>query len=440
MTGRAYSEEDDAQRRTVTAVGSPKDAGPAGPTGPTDPAGGGAVGQAPSAESGTAEGTDDGAVSARADRSRVRRALAGDRVPYGTIFATVGIVAGVYLLGEVLYRLRDIVLVMIVSGFIALLLDPLVVALQRHGLRRRGLAVAVVTVVALVVFSALGFAFGYPLVNGLTHFAHALPRYVKDAEEGHGWIGHLVLRFHIESWVEKNSPKLISFAESFSKPVISAGKGAISAIGSLVVMFVMVLLLLLEAPKMRMALLGTQPPASAARWRRLGAEILRSVSGFMLGNLVTSCIGGVVVLVTFVVLSVPYALLWALWFALVDFLPEVGGALAIIPAVLFAFTHSLAAGIVSGVVLLAYWQIENRIMNPVIMSRTVRVNPLLVFVAVIVGAGIGSWVGGIFGAFATGLIAIPAAAAGQAVVRDVRRELGASKNLPTVGDDGRQDD
>ena len=432
MTGRAYDEEeDDAQRRTVTAVGSPK------AEGPTGLAGGGAEGEAPRAESGTADGTGDGAVSERAGRSGVRHALAWDRVPYGTIFAAVGVVAGVYLLGEVLYRLRDIVLVMIVSGFIALLLDPLVVALQRHGLRRRGLAVAVVTVVALVVFGALGFAFGYPLVNGLTHFAHALPRYVKDAEEGHGWIGHLVLRFHIESWVEKNSPKLISFAESFSKPVISAGKGAISAIGSLVVMFVMVLLLLLEAPKMRTALLGTQPPASAARWRRLGAEIMRSVSGFMLGNLVTSCIGGVVVLVTFVVLSVPYALLWALWFALADFLPEVGGALAIVPAVLFAFTHSLAAGIASAVVLLAYWQIENRFMNPVIMSRTVRVNPLLVFVAVIVGAGIGSWVGGIFGAFTTGLIAIPAAAAGQAVVRDVRRELGAPKDLPAPGDDGK---
>ena len=232
MTGRAYDEEeDDAQRRTVTAVGSPK------AREPTGLAGGGAEGEAPRAESGTADGTGDGAVSERAGRSGVRHALAWDRVPYGTIFAAVGVVAGVYLLGEVLYRLRDIVLVMIVSGFIALLLDPLVVALQRHGLRRRGLAVAVVTVAALVVFGALGFAFGYPLVKGLTHFAHALPRYVKDAEEGHGWIGHLVLRFHIESWVEKNSPKLISFAESFSKPVISAGKGAISAIGSLLLAF-----------------------------------------------------------------------------------------------------------------------------------------------------------------------------------------------------------
>lgn len=353
--------------------------------------------------------------------SRVRRRVVWNNVPFGTIIATVGIIVSVYLLGKVLYRLRDVVLVMIVSGFIALLLDPLVVALQRRGLRRRGFAVAVVTVFAILVFAVLGFAFGDPLVHGLTHFAHALPVYVKQAEEGHGWIGHLVRRFHIESWVRKNSPKLISFAESLSKPVISAGKGAISVLASLIVMFVLVLLLLLEAPKMRKALLSTQSSESGERWRRLGAEITRTISGFMLGNLTTSVIGGVVVLVTLTILAVPYALLWALWYSLVDFLPEIGGALAIIPAVLFAFTHSLVAGIVSAIVFLVYWQLENRVLNPVVMSRTVRVNPLLVFIAVIVGAGIGSWVGGIFGGFAAGLIAIPAAAAGQAVVRELRR-------------------
>ncbi|MDA8075161.1 MAG: AI-2E family transporter, partial [Actinomycetota bacterium] len=245
MKSRADGEEDEPQRPTVTAVGSPKAGRPAGLGGRGEDGEGEAPprvnGMAP--EGGTPGGAADGAVTDRGGRAGMRGALAWDRVPLGTILAAVGVVAGVYLLGEVLYRLRDIVLVMIVSGFIALLLDPLVVTLQRHGLRRRGLAVAVVTVAALIVFSALGFAFGYPLVNGLTHFAHALPKYVKDAEEGHGWIGHLVLRFHIESWVEKNSPKLVSFAESFSKPVISAGKGAISAVGSLVVMFVMVLLL-----------------------------------------------------------------------------------------------------------------------------------------------------------------------------------------------------
>jgi hypothetical protein len=54
-----------------------------------------------------------------------------------------------------------------------------------------------------------------------------------------------------------------------------------------------------------------------------------------------------------------------------------------------------------------------------VMSRTVRVNPLLVLLAVLVGASIGSWIGGIFGAFVAALIAIPAAGAIQVLVREI---------------------
>jgi len=351
------------------------------------------------------------------------------RIPFGTIFATVGTVVAVYLVGKILYRLRDVVLVMVVGGFIAVLVDPLVLALQRLGVHRRGLAVAIVTFVTILALGGLAYAFGRPLVSGLTHFANALPSYVSRAEHGKGWLGHLVRRYHVESWVRHNSPKLISFAESLSRPALALGRGAIYTVASLLTLFIFVLLLLLEAPKMRVSLLAVLPAAAAARSRRLGAEIARSVSGYMLGNLTTSLIAGVVIFATLTVLSVPFALLWALWVALLDFMPEVGGALALIPTVLFAFTHSLLAGIVTAAVSFIYWQLENRILNPVIMSRTVRINPLLVFASVVVGVGIGSWVGGTFGGFAGGLIAIPSAAAVQAVVRDLRGR-GAESALP----------
>ena len=56
---------------------------------------------------------------------------------------------------------------------------------------------AVVTIWAILVFAGLVIAFGYPLANGLTHLSHRLPGYVHDAAQGHGWIGHLVRRFHL---------------------------------------------------------------------------------------------------------------------------------------------------------------------------------------------------------------------------------------------------
>jgi predicted PurR-regulated permease PerM len=116
---------------------------------------------------------------------------------------------------------------------------------------------------------------------------------------------------------------------------------------------------------------------------------------------------------------VPYALLWALWVALVDFLPMIGGALAGIPVVLFATAHSLIAGIVTLAVFLVYTQVENHVLNPIVMSRTVKVNPLLVLVAILVGAEIGNWIGGIFGAFVGALLAIPAAGALQVLIKEL---------------------
>ena len=196
-------------------------------------------------------------------------------------------------------------------------------------------------------------------------------------------------------------------------------KGAASVLVALTSTFVFVVLLLLEAPKLRAGILALLSPERAERYTKIGGEVSRSVAGYMLGDILTSVIAGLVIFVTLTVLSVPFALLWALWVALVDFLPQIGGALAGIPTILFAFGHSVSAGITTAVVFLIYTQLENHILNPVIMSRTVKVNPLLVLVSVFVAADLGAWVGGIFGGFVAALLAIPIAGVIQVIVREV---------------------
>ena len=141
----------------------------------------------------------------------------------------------------------------------------------------------------------------------------------------------------------------------------------------------------------------------------------------MLGNFLTSLIAGIVVFVTLLVVGVPFPFLWALWVALVDFLPMIGGALAGIPTVLFAAAHSLTAGIVTLIVFLVYTQIENHVLNPVVMSKTVKISPLLVLMSILVGASIGSWIGGLFGGFVAALLAIPTAGAIQVIVGEMWR-------------------
>ena len=348
----------------------------------------------------------------------IRAAAAARHVPLPTIIVTVVIVACTYLLGKFAYRLRDVLLIFVIAGFLALILNPLVGYAQRH-FPRRGVAVTIVTLWALLVFVGLVVAFGYPLVNGLTHLARGLPGYVQDASQGHGWVGHVVRRFHLQAWVARNAPKLETLGTSLARPALAVGKGAVSLLATLTTILALVLLLLLEGPKMRRGLLGMMSPDRAARYSKVAREISDSVTGYVLGDLLTSLIAGVVVFITLAVLGVPFPLLWAVWVALVDFLPMIGGALAGIPTVLFAAGHSLTSGIVTAVVFVAYQQLENHVLNPVIMSRTVKVNPLLVLVSILIGGSIGDWVGGTFGAFAAALLSIPVAAAMQVIAREL---------------------
>jgi predicted PurR-regulated permease PerM len=352
-------------------------------------------------------------------RARLWTAAESRNVPLRAILVTVAVVVVVYIAAKLIYRLRDVILLMIVAGFVALILNPLVLAMQHLGIRRRGLAVSMVTLLGLLAFAGLALAFGYPLVNGITDLARGLPSYVSQAEHGKGWLGHLVRRYHVQAWVRNNAPKLAGFGRGLAKPALTLGKGAISLVVALVTIFVLVLLLLLEGTKLRLGLLGLMSPARAERYSRVAREVSRSVIGYMLGNFVTSLIAGIVVFVTLLLLGVPFPFLWALWVALVDFLPMIGGALAGIPTVLFAAGHSLTAGVVTLVVFLVYTQVENHVLNPIVMSRTVRVNPLLVLVSILVGASIGSSIGGIFGAFVAAFLAIPSAGAIQVMIREV---------------------
>src|SRR5215467_6534874 len=255
-------------------------------------------------------------------RARLWRSAESRGIPLRAILVTVAVVVVTYMAGKLLYRLRDVLLLVAVSGFVALLLNPMVVRLQRWKVPRRGFAVAIVTFWAVLVFAGLAVAFGYPLVNGVTNLADRLPSYVSQAQHGRGWIGHLIRRYHVSAWVQHNSAKIASFAQGLGKPVLALGKGAVSLLVALGTIFFLVLLL--EGPKMRSWILRNMTEQRAATVARVAAQVNRAVTGYMAGNVLTSVIAGAVVFVTLLVLGVPFPFLWALWVALVDFLPMIG--------------------------------------------------------------------------------------------------------------------
>jgi predicted PurR-regulated permease PerM len=378
-------------------------------------------------------------VSAR--WARLRSAAESRGIPLRTIVVATVVVAATYLSGQLLYRLREILILMTMAGFIALILNPLVVVLQRRVAPRRGVAVAVAAVSALLVFAGLVVVCGYPLATAVLHSANRLPAYAANAERGNGWLGHLLRRCHVQAWAQHNAPTLMNAAREFAMSALAAGESAVSLAAELATVFVLALLLLIEGPRLRAGILARMPPERAARCVEVAGEVRQAIAGYVLGNLLTSAIAGTVIFITLLAVGVPFAPLWGLWTGLFDFLPVIGSVLAGIPTILFAVGYSVRAGIVTLAAFIIYTQIENHVLNPLVMSRTVRISPLLVLVSVLVGYSIGNWIGGLFGGFAAGLLSIPTAEAihilGRQVWRDILRH--ADAGITEIDQDGKRD-
>ncbi len=357
----------------------------------------------------------------------LRASLIGSLVVWGTIVGAL-----------LVWRLRVVWLLVLVSIFVAALLHPVVRYVERRGLRR-GVATVVVFVAALVVFVTLGVVLVHPVIGSATHFVKELPKLVRNAEHGRGQIGHLVARFHLVPFVESHQADLEHLVTKLGKPALAVGKTVVSGAVAIVTIVFLSFFILLEAPRLVRHLLSSMQEGRAARLSKVLNEVGDSVTGYMLGNVATSVIAGVVVGLSLYVVGVPFPAVLGLWVALVDFLPMIGGLLAGVPTVIIAFLHSIPAGIVVLAVFLVYQQVENHILNPLIMSRTVRLNPLWVLLAVLIGAELGALVGSVFGGLVGALLAVPAASIIQVVARDLVRHrtgavmLGSRPDLPATG-------
>src|SRR5665647_591697 len=149
------------------------------------------------------------------------------------------------------------------------------------------------------------------------------------------------------------------------------------------------LFMLIEAPKLRKALLGALPAKRRRTVEEVATRVSRSVTSYVLGTMALSLLFGAVVFVTLAILGVPFALLIGLWVALVAMIPLVGGLIAGAPSVILAALHSPTAGVVTFIVIIGFQLVVNHFLCPVVMSRTVRMNPLCVLLSVLIGANHG---------------------------------------------------
>jgi predicted PurR-regulated permease PerM len=359
-------------------------------------------------------------------RSRLGENAGRRGIPLGTIVVTTAVALGLVDLNAALiiglWVLRKIVLYVVIAFFVTVLLTPPVRFLKRRGLSH-GVAATFVFLGGVVVFAGLVYLFASPLVSSAVHFGKEIPDLIKSARKGKGPIGRLVFRLHLQKYLSEGSSKLTKQLTKVLKPAtaFSVGAAAVSTLITVGSIAVLSFFSMLEAPRLWHGFLNLFRPATALRLDRVINESVRSVTGYMLGNFLTSLIAGVIVGVTLAILGVPFALLLGAFVALVDLLPLVGGLLAGVPVVVIAAIHSVPAGIVMLIVFLSYQQVENHVLNPVIMSRTVRLNPFWVLLAVLIGATLGGRIGADLGTFVGALIGIPVGGALQVVVREIRQ-------------------
>jgi len=343
-----------------------------------------------------------------------------------TILRVLMIVLVVAIVLEVIWIARHVLAWVVIALFLALALDPLVGFLQRRARLGRGSAIALTYLIVLAVIVGVGATFIPRLVDEVNGLVQALPNYVHDLTHGRGRLGFLERRYHVVEKVREQVNKGgATRVLGLSGAAISITKSIITIIAATVTIVFLTFFMLLEGRDWVERGYSLLPAESQPRWRRVGAEVYRTIGGYVTGNIVISLIAGASITIVLLIMGVPYAVALGLIVAFLDLIPLAGATVAGIIVSLVAFLHSIPAGIVVVVFFVVYQQVENHFLQPVIYGRTVQLSPLAVLVSVLVGAELA----GILGALA----AIPVAGSLQVVVRDLlahRRHSSAGAQPP----------
>jgi predicted PurR-regulated permease PerM len=324
------------------------------------------------------------------------------RSPFMVAFvATLGVAAAAAIVEGVI-KVWGVLVLILIAAFIAVGLDPVVGWLTRHRWRR-GWAAAVVLLGALAVFAAF-IASAVPAVSTeYHHLSTQIPHLLSRLQERHDVIGRAARRIHLSS---SDVAKVVSF-----KGVLSVGRTLLSLAVSTLTVAVLTCYFLANLPAIKASAYRLVPRHRRARVGLLTDEILKLVGGYLLGNLITSVIAGGAMTIFLLALGVPDAVFLGLLVALFDLIPMIGAPIAGVIVALVALSVSLPTAIATVAFTLVFRVVEDYLLSPRVMRRTVEVAPVLVVVGVLLGAALL----GILGA----LVAVPLVAAADLLRKEV---------------------
>lgn len=340
-----------------------------------------------------------------------------------SIVLVLAAVAGVWLA----YQLWRVALILVTALVLAGTFNPVIEWMEAHGIKRTWalllLFVALLVGAALLIFFTLP-----PLIDQLTQMVHDAPatrrRLVVLLND------YSVTRPLSHLMENVGTPQSFVRLEAY---LMGYSTRILTVLGAATTTLVLAFYLLADGKRTQGVLYAIVPRTYHMRLARIIQNMETIVGGYMRGQLITSAALGVFTFALLVIFKVPNAMSLALFGALVDVIPFIGGFLVIIPAVLSALPLGVAVAGTLFLCQLAYMEFESRILVPRIYGKVLRLSPTAVILALLAGGTLM----GIIGA----LLALPIAAGLLMMLEELKVDLPGndSVDLPLEARHARQE-
>jgi predicted PurR-regulated permease PerM len=328
-------------------------------------------------------------------------------VSLGFLYAVGALLA--FFLAEQLLRVGSVIVLVVVALFIAVGLDPAVQWLQRHGLSRPGAVLVVIAAVltALVLF----FVALVPVISDqVTAIVDNAPGWFQEAQRNRQ-MQRLDNRFGV---IEKVQGFVTSgkWTSTLFGGVVGVGVAVLGFLFNTFLVTVLTLYFLASLGRTKQSLYGLVPASRRPRVIDLGERILASIGGYVSGAFIVAMCAGISSLAfLFIVGLGDYAVALAAVVTLLDVIPMIGATMGAVVVTAIGFATDPKTGLFCAIFYVIYQQVENYVIYPRVMQRSVNVPGSVTVIAALVGAGLLGVVGA--------LLAIPTAAAILLLVREV---------------------
>lgn len=323
-----------------------------------------------------------------------------------SVFAIFGIVAGLWLLA----RLWQIVLVIVIGVVLAGSMSPIVDWMERRRVPR-GLALAAILLALVGGVVGVGFLVIPALmaqVIGVVRDAPTiqlrLAEYLATAPDPLHHYAATVRDFQPDRYLAPVGGYAVAYAPQ-----------AVEVVAYGVTTVVLAFYLLADRERVLGYAYALLPRRYHVRTARVLLNMERVVGGYVRGQILTSLSIAVFVYILLAVLGVPNALALAIFAGLTDIIPFIGGILAAVPAILTALSVSPTTALIVWGGIFIYQQFEDRVLIPRIYGHTLRLSPVAVLIALLVGGTLLGIVGAV--------LALPIAAGIRVLIEDLRIAL-----------------